>query len=289
MAGYFSDEALATLKRGREDMRRQFRDLQSKFLGRKYRSARGLEYASQGFCRRLETLVEAVNWVFELLPPEQDEIPERDNVVLAAMFIQSFVFNAFGCLENLAWIWVFESGLKGPNGRELQVQQVGLGPRYGYVRRSFSPEFCDFLKSRRKWFKHITEFRDSLAHRIPLYIPPYIISDENMKEYQRLEGELSQAMGRGDHETFDRLREEQKKLGLFRPWMTHSPTEGSPAAVFHYQLLQDYVTIDEFGRTMLEELDRLQNGFKVDWKAVALWYLQKQWRWLVKLASWLRS
>ncbi len=103
MAGYFSEEDLARLKRGREEMRRQFRDLQGKFLGRTYRSTRAFEYAGQGFCRRLETLVEAADWVFELLPPQKDDIPERDSLVIATMFIQSFVFNAFGCLKNVAW------------------------------------------------------------------------------------------------------------------------------------------------------------------------------------------
>jgi hypothetical protein len=38
--------------------------------------------------------------------------------------------------------------------------------------------------------------------------------------------------------------------------MTHSQYESAPAVVFHQQLLQDYLTIDEFGEKMLEELDR---------------------------------
>lgn len=63
----------------------------------------------------------------------------------------------------------------------------------------------------------------------------------------------------GDHRHFkeyDQLRSEQKKLGMFRPWMTPSQHENAPSVVFHSQLWADYVTIDEFGRTMLEELDR---------------------------------
>jgi hypothetical protein len=63
-------------------------------------------------------------------------------------------------------------------------------------------------------------------------------------------------MQRGDHAEHDRLRVEQEKLGQFRPWMTHSLFEQSPCVVFHPQLLADYVTVDEFGRTMLEQLDR---------------------------------
>jgi len=38
--------------------------------------------------------------------------------------------------------------------------------------------------------------------------------------------------------------------------MTHSQFEKAPSVIFHSQLAADYVTIDEFGRTMLEELAR---------------------------------
>ena len=56
-----------------------------------------------------------------------------------------------------------------------------------------------------------------------------------------------------DFEEYDRLQAEQQKLGFFRPWMTHSIFEGRQV-VFHTQLT-DYVTIDEYSRTMLEELE----------------------------------
>lgn len=63
------------------------------------------------------------------------------------------------------------------------------------------------------------------------------------------------AIRQGGYERYDQLRLDQKKFGRFRPWMTHSQTEKSPTAVFHWQLLQDYATIDELGRKMLDELD----------------------------------
>jgi hypothetical protein len=38
--------------------------------------------------------------------------------------------------------------------------------------------------------------------------------------------------------------------------MTRSTYDQSPIVVFHFQLLQDYITVDEYGWTMLEEMDR---------------------------------
>jgi hypothetical protein len=74
--------------------------------------------------------------------------------------------------------------------------------------------------------------------------------------YNRLERAVDEAFQKGDVEAYDRLRAEQEKLGRFRPWMTYSCFEEAPSVVIHMQMLSDYVTVDEFGRTMLDELNR---------------------------------
>src|SRR5664279_1765173 len=53
------------------------------------------------------------------------------------------VAGAFGCLENLAWIWVLEKNIRGKAGAALGRYDIGLGKQY--VRASFSPEFQTFL------------------------------------------------------------------------------------------------------------------------------------------------
>lgn len=280
MACYFSPKALATLQQGRDDVRRKSRELQERFAIRTFKNVRAREYAQQGFGRRLDELARAVEFVFNLLPPELEEIPDKDAVVAATMLIQAFVINLAGCLDNLAWIWVFETDLRDKDGKELDPWWVGLGESYWYVRKSFSKPFRKHLGKRKVWFKHLSEFRDTLAHRIPLYIPPYIISEAHEPRYKALEQDCVEAMRRGDYQKYDELREEQKKLGRFLPWVTHSHSEGSPTAVFHYQLLQDYATIDEFGRKILEELDRFE--FQESRKRSAG-------NWLSKIRGWLQA
>ncbi len=256
MVGYFSAETLVTLNRDHEEVGRRFEDVQARYISRKFKSERAREYAWHGFCRRLATLVRAIDLVYEALPPEREDIPERHEVKDATIAIQSFVFNTFGCLDNLAWIWVYEKDVKRKDGTELDPKQVGLSNGNREVRSSFSKEFRAYLDSRQTWFHHIKGFRDALAHRIPLYIPPYIVPPETVDEYNRLEQASGEALQRGDFNEYDRLQSEQRKFVLFRPWMTHSQYENAPVVVFHQRLLKDYVTIDEIGRTMLEQLDR---------------------------------
>jgi hypothetical protein len=260
MASYFSPEAQITLLEGHAAVQLEFRTLQAKYMSRNYKTDRGREYANHGFCRRLDESARAIDFVFTLLPPELDEIPDTENVVAATMFVQSFFLNSSGCLDNLAWIWVFETGLRYKNGNELDPKAVGLGPRYWFVRNSFSKPFRKHLKNRKPWFTHIDEFRDSAVHGIPLYIPPYIVSEAHVQRHAELDAACIEAMRQGESEKYDELREEQKTLGTFRPWMSHSLTEDSPTVVFHYQLLQDYETIHEFGEKMLTELDLFEKN-----------------------------
>ena len=144
--------------------------------------------------------------------------------------------NVFGALDNLAWIWVSEKPLK------VGRKQIGLGPKCEVVRASFSDEMCDYLTGFCDWFDHIIDFRDALAHRIPLYIPPYIVSQHNDAEYQALE---DQKRATKDPEEYDRLTAEQFKLEAFHPVMKHTLHDNKSPVVFHFQLLQDFLTVEE--------------------------------------------
>ena len=83
-----------------------------------------------------------------------------------------------------------------------------------------------------------------------------MVDPKHIDEYNRLETEFGAALGRLDIEAYERLQTQQKALGFYRPWMTYSGSEKAPVAIFHPQMLQDYLTIDEFGREMLAEIGR---------------------------------
>ncbi len=254
MACYFTAEDVATLNSAKDDAHTKFESLRNKLIARTYNSNRGREYAISGLIRRLDTMIRAIDYVYNILPPEQEDIPDADDRVGATIVIQSFVTNLHGCLDNLAWIWVYETSQRGPGGKELDRHLVGLGEGYWFLKKSFSKTFRKYLKTRRKWFRHVAEFRDSLAHRIPLYILPFVLSKDRSDEYHRLEKEAYEAGMKGDYKAYDELTSKQKALGVYRPWLMHSPTEKSPGVVFHEQLLQDFVTIDECANKILEEL-----------------------------------
>jgi hypothetical protein len=59
-----------------------------------------------------------------------------------------------------------------------------------------------------------------------------------------------------DTDEYDRLLEEQSKMLMFQPMMTHSLIEAQRTVAFHGQMLSDFLTIEELGNKMLDELLR---------------------------------
>ncbi len=252
----FSKEQLEKLKEAYSAVSAKYESLLLSYTMRTYENPRANEYAKHGFSRRLKTLVRWIVRVFEIVPPDRIEIPTKDEISDAVIYIQAFVFNAFGCADNLAWIWVKEKGLTKIDGRPFPSSWVGLRSTNKEVRRSFSPDFQTYLHGLAPWFDHLEKFRHALAHRIPFYIPPYTISPDKMEAYQLLGEKIEEANKLYDIAKSKRLSAEQMKLAVFNPIMTHSFEEQSKFVVFHAQLLADFNTIEELGRKMLEELDR---------------------------------
>ena len=252
MARYFSNQRIAELNAGCDEVRKQFAELREQLALRTYKTERGAEFAKHGLCRRLETLARAIDQVYDLLPPSQEDIPTSEKVIDATIAIQGFTMNAFGCLENIAWDLLHEKDIKNSDGTPLDQRDVGLGKMP--LRKKLS-QFRAYLDGKKDWFANLINFRDSLAHRIPLYIPPYAVSAPNQEKYNELDKAKWVEPAKSDPKEYERLKAEQLKLCQFIPGMMHSIFD-SPQVEFHSQLLNDYVTIDDYVRTMLEELDR---------------------------------
>lgn len=155
-----------------------------------FTSDSAIEHVRHGFLRRQKTLETCVRQIFDTIPPDGDGVPSTDNLDIATVCLQSFAINLYGCTDNLAWIWVFETCPSSPNGKPWRRNQVGLRPANTILRSTFGQTFQDYLESKNNWFALLEEFRDSLAHRIPLYVPPFQIRDTDEELYRRLELDL---------------------------------------------------------------------------------------------------
>jgi len=252
---FFTQPQVDDLWVGLHEAAENFRALRERFVLQHLNTAGAREHADHGFARRLGSMLRCIENVYDILPPDRVAVPTRDETADATINIQAFVMNAFGCCENLAWLWVIERDIRRPDGTELPQGWVGLGPDYVSVRGSFSQAFRDYLDTRRAWFEHLKNFRDALAHRIPLYIPPFAVDPANGDHWTALGAEADAALLLGDLDREMELREQQKALTHFAPIMTHS-LNAARRVIFHPQLLADFSTVHEIGCEFLSELDR---------------------------------
>jgi hypothetical protein len=254
---YYSEQQLRDFLRELDTVPQKQLALLFAYNDRQYQTARGREFAVQGFLRRLGTLRHCINRVFELLPPALQDIPTDEACTGATIALQAFIFNVFGCMDNLAWVWIEESSVRKLDGTPLAQNAIGLGAKYTRVRHSFSEAFRAYLQTREDWFAHLEGYRHALAHRIPLYIPPHAVAPDNEAEYLSLAHQISDAVLAANPALESSLRQRQRELMFFRPWMTHSFEERAPIAVIHPQMLADFNTVEEVACRMLSELNHL--------------------------------
>lgn len=254
---YFSKEAVETLEKDLLTVRSAYRALQERFLLREYKSARSYEHAAHGFVRRVKFLYRCIENTFTLLPPSLEKIPSSSQIDNASLNIQAFVINTFGCTHNLAWIWVNEFDLRKDDGNEIPRNWIGLSKSNRFVRESFPKSFQNYLEGLDSWFGYLENYRHALAHRIPLYVPPYAVVESKADEYHEIGDRMGAALRDKNFDEYEKLSAQQENLAIFQPVMMHSFEEKAKTVVFHAQLIADFKTIEELGYKMIEQLDNL--------------------------------
>lgn len=226
---------------------------QNKYPTINFVKKRANEFFRHGYWRRLQTLKHCIDSIFRIYPPEREEILSDEERLDLEVYIQAFVFNTFGCIDNLAWIINCEKTL------ELPFTQVSLfNPK---VQKFFSPEFNKYLNEVdeiridcfRNWYDtYCKNFRHALAHRIPLYVPPCGVIDD--KRYSEIEIERWNALLSKDFDKVDELDEEGQSLEHILPLFVHSFEEESPKVPIHPQIIVDFKTIIELSDKFFDEL-----------------------------------
>lgn len=251
----FTQEALERLRANHGKVDEKRLELFQTFIAQNYVTDRARDFGVHGYLRRVNMLARCINNIFELLPPDGRELPSNEVRHDAEINLHAFVANVFGATDNLAWIWVAEKGVTKKNGAELSPTQVGLRPGNEVVRGSLPELFQEHLRGLDKWFDYLETLRHALAHRIPSYIPPYVVTEANAGRYEELWRAQQAAMGRGDFAEHRRLGDEIESMVSFQPWLQSAGGEGMKPIIFHPQLLADFMTTHELGMTLIGQLN----------------------------------
>jgi hypothetical protein len=246
----FTEKDLLTLRAGLNDVLHQYREMMEKYLSFANIHVSSYEFIVHGFLRRLGTLQQCIKNVFSLYEPARSDRPPREVCVDLGINLQSFVFNIFGCLDNLAGTWVCEKALTNAKGKPLTRNQISF--RRDVIFNTYSTEFQKYLTNLEDWFEYLDNFRHALAHQVPLYVPPYMFDPADEEEHHKLALEQRNLLIQGNIAKYDLLLNKQESLGRFYPVMSCSP--GSKGTVrFHERVLSDWNTIMEISEKFLSQ------------------------------------
>src|SRR5712691_8547084 len=105
---FYTAEQLAQLQEGYYSVNPAYERLLGEYLSLALANEAAYEFVRHGFVRRLGTLKRCIENVYSVYLPERCDKPTRNECLDLAINLQSFIFNVFGCIDNLAWVWVKE-------------------------------------------------------------------------------------------------------------------------------------------------------------------------------------
>lgn len=238
-------EALQRLRKGSASAQ-----LNLGHLGNQLTSSRARTFAREGMGRRLRVIERCVLNVFGLFPPGRDALLTPDECDDVAIQLHAFAINVYGLFDNLAWVLVLEAGL------EIPPVKISLfkGPAEAAVPQSLQ----HYLKTPdvQAWFQDYGKpYRDSTAHRIPLYLPSRAWTKEDSEQWEQLDRDAMAALTSwrpGEDVDVALKRHEElirRKNALGQNSLTMALTltgeDARPPVFMHPQLLSDWALVQE--------------------------------------------
>lgn len=205
------------------------------------------EHLLHGAGRRVGVLKRSFERIFTIFPPATVRPLVRNDLSDVQIHLHAFVMNLSGIFDNWAWAFVHRHGLASAVGGNLNVSL------FKAATQKYLPEALRGHLSAAdivQWHGHyLKSYRDALAHRIPLYIPPASFTAAEGERYNALNAEQLQCIKSGDFDRVNQIREEQAMLGIPCKAFLHSfSEEDTPKPVLlHPQVLCDAKAVVEFG------------------------------------------
>lgn len=212
------------------------------------KSEKAREYVLHGICRRLMIVKQCIENIFTLYPLDRTSLLSNEERTNLEINLHAFLINIHGIPDNLAWAYVLEHDTE--INPKLKERQVGLFKEE--TKKHLPAEVRECVNSAvlSRWHKQYAKvYRDSLAHRIPPYIPSSALTPAHQAQYKELEARMTQAIKEGDIDRAKKLLDEQSAIGSICGAFKHSLSE-STSMLLHPQIIVDAKTVMHIIRTV---------------------------------------
>jgi hypothetical protein len=209
------------------------------------------EHLLHGSSRRLGVIKKAIENIFDFFPPTSERPLERETLYDVQINLHAYVINISGIFDNWAWAFVHKHNILSDVGGRHGVSLFKTS-----TARFLPAVLKDYLSSDTlvNWQEqYLKEYRDALAHRIPLYIPPAEFTSEEGDLYNKFESQKVDLIKAMNWDELNKKDEAQANIGKPSFVFFHSHGDGAPNPVlFHPQVLCDGLAIVEFGNLFMK-------------------------------------
>lgn len=222
------------------------------------KTERAKEFLLHGVGRRLVIINRCIVNIFTIFPPERIEKLADNERHDANINLHAFQINIYGIIDNLGLCVAYEKNII-DNARTEKEQRHEVGLFKTKFLKKLNGKFYEYFSKGKikNWFKqYASDYRHALAHRIPAYIPPAGINEEEVTKHDELEVQLNEISKTGYLEQISAIWDKMDQLGKATPLFTHSFSEKSKIVLLHPQLLVDFLTIEEIINFVLTEMKK---------------------------------
>lgn len=224
-------------------------------------TANAKKHAERGIGRRLSILRVNIRHILRLTdrPKDAPLYGEAQNEL--GMHLNSFYIQLHGLLDNLAWLLAYELNMFGP----VSEDDVAARRKVGLFLRDFRAKLTHedtkaLLERHAEWYEVTRSLRDLIAHRVPLYAVPCILSREEGERFNRLYEEELQALAAGQLECSQTLHNEKFTIGEYHPVFCQEEKGQPILAPIREQVEQDSKVVIEILWHFIENKETTQQA-----------------------------
>jgi hypothetical protein len=223
-----------------------------------FRNADARRHFNEGFVRRHYMLQSSRLFLDEHCASDRKTPLSPYEATDCAIYLNAYYSNLRGALDNLAWVFQYEWQLLGElgedQGRDRQKCYLFGRPFLAALKISH-PDIAIALEEHRDWAVELAELRDPGAHRIPIYVPPSVITSQHqVEEFRRIEAQANLPESDRNGRSISDIYHEAQAVADFAPVMILSPRRGLEIRAISKQVGFDhdkYLTIGDLAVSAL--------------------------------------
>jgi hypothetical protein len=203
-----------------------------------------------GAARRLQMMLWSYATITSTAPPDRmDPLSDYERRTLSRD-INVIYMHMRGVLDNFAWCFLFEN--EPSLIEELHKNDISLFSKKIRKKTEFQP-FWEEIDRHQDWNKKLKGRRDPVAHRIPLYVPPSILTPDEAVQYEQALQTHTELTITRDFDGADAAFRQTDQIGRFFPCFMHDPNFG-PVPIYP-TVPADMAHLIRLGKTVRDHLE----------------------------------